>query len=64
MNTLNFPLYRTPDIEDAEARSYEVLSKRLRKRRVFEIVTTSAAIGAGSIMLAAGVIMLVRSHKE
>lgn len=65
MNAIHFPLYETPDIEDAEARSYEVLSKRLRKRRMFEIVTTSAAIGAGSIMLAAGIVLLVRSsHQE
>ena len=64
MNTLHFPLYQDPDIEDAEARSYEALSKRLRKRRVFEIVTTGAAIGAGSIMLAAGIILLVRSHHD
>lgn len=62
MNRLHFPLYSAPDIEDAEARSYEALSRRLRKRRLFEIVGTGAAIGAGTIMLAAGVIMLSRSH--
>ncbi len=51
-------------IVDTEARLYASLSKRLRRRRFFEIVGTSATIGAGSIMLVAGLIMLSRSAHE
>lgn len=49
------------DIAGTEARLYASLSKKLRRRRLFGIVGTSAAIGAGTIMLAAGLIMLSKS---
>lgn len=56
--------FRVPsleDIADTEERMYASLSRKLRRRRFAQIVGTSAAIGAGSIMLAAGLIMLSRS---
>lgn len=52
------------DMENTEARLYVSLSKKLRRRRMFQIVATSAAIGAGSIMLAAGIIMLSKSERN
>ena len=52
------------DMENTEARLYLSLSKKLRRRRFFGIVGTSAVIGAGSIMLAAGIIMLSKSHRN
>lgn len=51
------------DMESTEARLYLSLSRKLRRRRFFQIVTTSAAIGAGSIMLIAGIIMLSKSER-
>lgn len=61
LNKLGEPLHRAGQIEDAEARSYEVISRRLRRRRLIEIAGTGAAVGAGSIMLAVGLILLSKS---
>ena len=61
LNKLGEPLQRAGQIEDAEARSYEVISRRLRRRRMIEIAGTGAAVGAGSIMLAVGLILLSKS---
>lgn len=49
------------NLESTEERLYISLSRKLRRRRFFEIAGTSAAIGAGTIMLAAGIIMLSKS---
>lgn len=49
------------DLSDTEARMYISLSRKLRRRRLFQIIGTSAAIGAGTIMLATGLIMLSKS---
>lgn len=51
------------DMESTEARLYLSLSKKLRRRRMFQFIGTSAAIGAGSIMLVAGIIMLSKSER-
>ncbi|MBQ4464442.1 MAG: zf-HC2 domain-containing protein [Oscillospiraceae bacterium] len=48
------------DLEGMETRLYRDLSKRLAHRRVLEIVGTSAAIGAGTIMLAIGILMMTK----
>ncbi len=61
LNKLDEPLHRAEQIEDAEARSYEVISRRLRRRRMIQIAGTGAAVGAGSIMLVVGLILLSKS---
>ena len=43
---------------------YADLSKKLRRRRFLNIVCTSAAIGAGSVMLCAGLVIMHRAHSE
>ena len=48
------------DFAGMETRLYQDLSKRLHHRRILEIVGTSAAIGAGTIMLAIGIIMMTK----
>lgn len=48
------------DLSGMETRLYQNLSKRLAHRRVLEIVGTSAAIGAGTIMLAIGILMMTQ----
>lgn len=51
-----------PDgVEEMQAKLYADLSRKLRRRRFFEIVGTSAAIGAGSIMLVIGLMMMNHS---
>lgn len=43
---------------------YADLSKKLRRRRFWNIVCTSAAIGAGSVMLTAGLVIMHRAGRE
>ena len=52
------------DLAGTETRLYEDLSRRLARHRFFEIVGTSAAIGAGTIMVAIGVILMTKSAHE
>ncbi len=49
---------------DTEQRMYADLSRRLRRRRFFQMVGTGAAVGAGSIMLAAGLLLISRSAQH
>lgn len=60
------PVWERPgeDMETTEARLYLSLSKKLRRRRLCQIIGTSAAIGAGSIMLVAGLILLSKSERS
>jgi len=52
------------DISEAEERSYLNLSQKLRRRRFWEIVGTSAAIGAGSVMLTVGLMLTHRGNQN
>lgn len=52
------------DFANMETRLYHDLSKRLHHRRMLEIVGTSAAIGAGTIMLAIGIIMMAKNPHD
>ena len=52
------------DLSGMETRLYRDLSRRLAHRRVLEIVGTSAAIGAGTIMLAIGILMMTKKPGE
>lgn len=52
------------DLANMETRLYQDLSKRLHHRRILEIVGTSAAIGAGSIMLAIGILMMTKKPQD
>lgn len=52
-------LWAGTDIPSAET-EYRALSNRLWKRHLWQIIGTSAALGAGSVMLAAGIIMTCR----
>ena len=51
------------DISETEQRLYLNLSKKMRKRRLWEIIGTSAAIGGGSVMLIIG-LLLTRQRKN
>ena len=52
------------DLSGTENRLYHDLSRRLARHRFFEIVGTSAAIGAGTIMVTIGVILMMKSAHE
>lgn len=47
------------NIPSAE-KEYRALSNRLWKRHLWQIIGTSAALGAGSVMLAIGIVMTCR----
>ncbi len=47
-----------------QARLYEQLSRKLRRRRFLQIAGTSAAIGAGSIMLAVGILLTCKFNAD
>jgi len=51
------------EISETEKRLYTSLSQKLRRRRFWNIVGTSAAIGAGSVMLTIG-LFLTHHQKE
>lgn len=48
----------------AQTQTYRKLSQKLRRRHVLRIVGTSAAIGAGTIMLAVGILLTCRYNAE
>lgn len=52
------------DLSGTENRMYLNLSKRLAHRRILQIVGTSAAIGAGTIMLAVGILLMTKPNKK
>lgn len=52
------------DFAGTESRLYEDLSRRLARHRFLEIVGTSAAIGAGTIMVTIGVLLMMKSAHE
>ncbi len=54
-------IFSDSDLHETEQRLYLNLSEKLRKRRFWEIVGTSAALGAGSVMLTIGLFL---THKE
>lgn len=41
----------------AQERSYDVLSRKLRRRHMLRVIGVSSAIGAGTIMLAVGILL-------
>ncbi len=45
-------------VSNAEAKGYAALSKKLRRRRYLQVAGTSAAIGVGSVMLMAGILLM------
>jgi len=49
------------DISETEKRLYANISQKLRRRRLWNIIGTSAAIGAGSVMLTIGLLL---THKK
>ena len=55
------PILPDADISEIEDRLYLNLSEKLRKRRLWSIIGTSAAIGAGSVMLTIGLLL---THKK
>lgn len=48
-------------VSDVQKRTYAELSNRMRRRRLWEVVGAGAAIGAGSMMLAIGLLL---TYKE
>jgi len=56
-----FRILPEEEISETEKRLYTSLSEKLRKRRFWNIVGTSAAIGAGSVMLTIGLLL---THKK
>jgi len=58
-----FRILPDEEISETEKRMYTSLSEKLRKRRFWNIVGTSAAIGAGSVMLTIG-LLLTRKEKN
>ncbi len=55
------PVLPESDLTEMEKRAYLHLSEKLRRRRFWNIVGTSAAIGAGSVMLTIGLLL---THKK
>ena len=49
------------DLLGTERRTWQHLSARLRRRRTLSIIGTGAVIGAGSIMMAIGLVMVTKS---
>lgn len=63
----NTPAHTLPCEEDMfgmETRLYQDLSRRLAHRRLWQIIGTSAALGAGTIMLAIGILMTAKTPHE
>lgn len=52
------------EISETEKRLYTSLSEKLRKRRFWNIVGTSAAIGAGSVMLTIGLLLTYKKENS
>ena len=49
------------DLMGMERRTWQHLSERMRRRRTLSIIGTGAVIGAGSIMMAIGLVMVTKS---
>lgn len=58
-NSVRPAIHILPDeeITETEKRLYINLSEKLRRRRFWNLVGTSAAIGAGSVMLTVGLLL-------
>ena len=53
------------DMDEVQKRTYAILAKKMNHHSIMEIIGTSAAIGAGSIMLIIGLVMTSKSlHKN
>ena len=63
-NTPSLALPGEDELDSMETRLYQDLSKRLAHRRLWQIIVTSAAIGAGTIMLAVGILMTVKTPHD
>jgi hypothetical protein len=63
-NTPSLDLPFGEELDSMETRLYQDLSKRLAHRRLWQIIGTSAAIGAGTIMLAVGILMTAKNPHE
>ncbi|MDE6731123.1 MAG: zf-HC2 domain-containing protein [Oscillospiraceae bacterium] len=50
------------DLSETEKRLCETLSRRLRRRRFWGMVGTSAVVGAGSVMLAVGLLLTYKGR--
>ncbi len=48
-------------MNETQAKLYNELSRKLRRRHLLRIIGVSAAIGAGSIMLATGILLTCKS---
>ncbi|MBR0485783.1 MAG: zf-HC2 domain-containing protein [Oscillospiraceae bacterium] len=59
-----FSLLPDEEISETEKRLYTSLSEKLRKRRFWNIVGTSAAIGAGSVMLTIGLLLTYKKENS
>ena len=58
------PLPNSDDMDEIQERMYATLAKKMNQHRIMEIIGTSAAIGAGSIMLIIGLVMTSKSLHE
>lgn len=64
-NRENQEFFSNPDCSDlseTEKRLCEKLSRRLRRRRFWGMVGTSAVVGAGSVMLAVGLLLTYKGR--
>ena len=52
------------ELSGMETRLYRDLSRRMAHHRLWQIIGTSAAIGAGTIMLAVGILMTVKTPHD
>ncbi|MDE6088868.1 MAG: zf-HC2 domain-containing protein [Oscillospiraceae bacterium] len=52
------------DLSETEKRLCETLSRRLRRRRFWGMVGTSAVIGAGSVMLTIGLFLTYKGRDQ
>jgi predicted anti-sigma-YlaC factor YlaD len=50
--------------KEMQARMYEQLSRKLRRRHMLRVIGVSSAIGAGSIMLAIGILLTCKGAVE
>lgn len=58
----DFPDLPDSDLSETEQRLCESLSRRLRRRRFWGMVGTSAVVGAGSVMLAVGLLLTYKGR--
>ncbi len=60
----SMPVKETQNMKEMEARMYEQLSRKLRRRHMLRMIGVSSAIGAGSIMLAIGILLTCKGNAE